>query len=408
MALTARAFSGATFFTDVRAEMDKGYAMFGGLDGGLRYVCMDAAFYRLGVLRRSSTQSFTDAAAALPAAARVVANGQLFGTSKLDYCFRGPCSVKWQGEIIQGHVVSAGDPASRPDHRHVGQFDGRAQAAFAIAKGDPSSVTSPGTYRNALGTLLPLVSARIPFGAVEIRDPAGNITQFASPGGIGSWVSRPAGTGKIVYGVHRGSNVVFVLAQQNGAAGGLDITALIARLVSMGVDDAAMGDGSDSSTLVVDHTIEVMPGERKNDSIPCGPTFTLQTLRPTAAGILRNSATTTHPMFQKTFSLSGVTARLEASILGGVELHIDALGTSTQLLAAELAALEAILPITLNGTSSKVTVKQPFVSPQGSQAADIMLAPTATSDGRLTGTLLLDYAAGLVLFEVDWPMAPGP
>src|SRR5262245_37728714 len=112
MALTARAFDGATFFRDIRAAMDRNRGLFGGLDGGMGYVCLDANFYRMDLLIRPNTQNFTDAAVALPPTVRAVANGQIFGTSRTDYCYTGPCSVQWQGEVIVGGRARTGNPAS--------------------------------------------------------------------------------------------------------------------------------------------------------------------------------------------------------------------------------------------------------------------------------------------------------
>src|SRR5215203_6870786 len=183
MTLTARPFSGSTFFSDVRAAMNTNRGMFAGSDGAFRYVCLDASFYRLEILRRPGDRRFTETATTLPPDVRVVANGQLFRP----YCWiPRPCADPiWEGEIIVAHTTHPGDPRSQAAHRHVGQWDGRGAMAFTMnTRGDPSTVTSPGTYNHALGSLIPLVQNRVPFGPTEVRDPTGKVTQLASPGGV--------------------------------------------------------------------------------------------------------------------------------------------------------------------------------------------------------------------------------
>src|SRR5262249_13200088 len=145
--------------------------------------------------------------------------------------------------------------------RNMGQWSGCSQIALGVAKGDPSTVT-PG-YLNAMGRLLPLVEAR----------------RGASAGPLGDYWTNDASVGKAVYGVCRKEQVVFMLVQKHGGSGGVTVPDLITRLVEMGVDDAVMGDGSDSATLIVDGAVEVDPGRIKNNSIPVGPAFQLHALR---------------------------------------------------------------------------------------------------------------------------------
>jgi hypothetical protein len=127
MALPAYSFSNNNFFQAIRPRMDANRGLFAGADGGLRFVCMDAVFYRLEAFIRPNTQKFTTAATALDPSVRAVANGQMFGKKNIlgmpNYNLTGPGPMKWHGEVIDGHTVKKGDPPSAPGFRYLGQWD---------------------------------------------------------------------------------------------------------------------------------------------------------------------------------------------------------------------------------------------------------------------------------------------
>ena len=403
MPLPSRSFSGSNFFFDIRVEMDKNRGMFAGADSALRFVCMDASFYRLEIFERPSSKTFTDAATALAASSsdtRVIASGQIYGTTKLDYCFSSPCPVKWQGEIIAAHVPKSGNPPSNPIHFHLGQWDGRSEIAFQIALGDPSKVTSPATYNHALGSLIPIVTQRIPFGSKPIIA-AGKFTQKQLFVGT-HWPSKPPETGKMVFGIHRGAQVVFVLAQEDDTKPGLVFTDLATRLTSMGVDDAAGGDWSNTATVVIDGSIEVTPAPYKDKSTPTGVVFRLQRLSLKPSSKLTPNSMTTDPQFSASPIISGTTGTIEQTT-AGIKIDITALGSSSGGTSASLAsALGVTLPLTLTTPSSLLTAGTHFTGLNTS--ANLVLLPTALTDGSLGGNLTITTSGGQAVFDVDWPV----
>lgn len=390
MAFVAKPFSGGSFFFDVRSSMDRG--LFAGIDGGLRYVVMDATFYRLGILVRPSATTFTAAATAVPAPVRVVANGQIFGTSRRDYCFTGPCAVQWQGEVMIGHAATAGSPASKPTFRHVGQWDGRAEVAYGIALGDPSTVVSPATYEAAMGSLHPLVVG----GA------------SASAAALGSWMTNTANTGKTAVGLHRGAQTVFVVVQEDGVTGGITVPDLIARLLSMNVNEAALADGSDSAALVVDRSIAVTPGSIKNNSIPSGLTFTLETLQLGPGSTLVPNPTTTDPEFQASTTFTGATGTIVQQTPAGLELTLTSLGASPTVSAADVLRKLGVTPplvlkTTLTTLSSGVSLTK-GLGPIFDATAVIAHVPNQVTNGEITGSLTIRTTRGLASFDVQWPV----
>jgi hypothetical protein len=392
MTLPARTFDGATFFRTIRADMNRNRGLAAGMDGGMAFVCMDASFYRMDLLIRPTNQTFTVAARALPREVRAVANGQIFGTGVTDYCYTVPCRVQWQGEVVVSGSARAGNPRSAPRFRYFGQWGGCSQVSFGTGTGDPSSVTP--TFQNAMGRLLPLVEGGT----------------GAASGPLGDWWTRPATQGKAVYGLCRAEQVVFLLVQRD-SGNGLTVPNLIRRLTSMGVEDAMMGDGSDSATLLVDGTVEVQPGRVKNNSIPVGPMFRLHSLRLTGTRSMRNDTpdaarATTDPQLQTSLEVNDQegTIRLTNS---GLELEITSLGLPFDPTVADLTTqLGVTLPLRLTAPSSLLTSAATLSGPRVS--GQITLAPQQTQDGVVTGQLTFTTRRGAARFDVSWEVEDGP
>lgn len=51
MTLPSHPFTGANFFASIRFRMDTNRGLFGGSDGDLQYVIMDAVLYRVEIFR---------------------------------------------------------------------------------------------------------------------------------------------------------------------------------------------------------------------------------------------------------------------------------------------------------------------------------------------------------------------
>lgn len=404
MPFVPRPFTGATFFADVRPLMTD-RALFAGTDADLRYIVMDTAFYKFETFLRPLGKTFVAAASELQALAqsvRVVANASF--VHNYDYArLPGPDPApSWEGEVIQGHTLIAGVPASRPDHRYIGQWDGQTEVAFQFDRGDPSGVTDPTTFNNAIGGLMPIIKRGVPFGRKEKRDGDGNLL-VAPSNAIAEWTSKHDGTGKMIVGIHRGEQILFVLAQANGwsLTGGIAILDMIGRLASMGVDDAVMGDGSDSVTLLLDGAAELTPIYYKNKSLTTGFAFRQQQLdiEPNGARLLIDPATT-DPLItmgyrsQRGFAMPDV---------GRLKFVVSSLGVQvgSQLLATLLGLT---MPLELVALTSKLTTPATYRDQAGAVEASLSLKGSRASAGTVSGKITFTTTRGKAVFQVNWPV----
>jgi hypothetical protein len=398
-------FSGATFFTDARALMKLDRGMLAGRDGPFRYVVMDALFYRLDVYVRPPTMTFTDGAEALEAndvSVRVIANAQHCSnySSKV-----GPGPVDWQGEIVTETYEDDGSPnLDFRRHMYFGQWAGIGEQSYWIQRGYPSEVTSPTRLRNAIGRLIPLITNGIPFGPEEKRDPTTGALIQKNSNAVSGWRHEWDFTGKVIAGIHRSAQAVFVFIQEHqSVVNGQPLAAVISLLRSMGIDDAVMGDGSTSVALTVDGTTEVSPLFLKNYNISTGFAFHLQKFNCAAGATLTANITSTHPQFPTGFVATSVVAELHQAF-GGVRLELTDFGSGGGMNnAAIVAALGVTLPLTLESSTSLMSGLTTFRSGTDVRAA-LDLQGTVTSPGRLVGTLSIDTAQGRAGFDVNWSL----
>lgn len=415
MAFTTRSFSGSTFFPDVRAVMTD-RALFCGKDGDFRYIVMDAVFYRFEVFMRPATQMFVAAAENAQllrsSVLRVISNASFvhdYGTAQVP--LTGPEPQSYEGEVIIGHATSAGTPASLPDHRYIGQLDGATAAAIAMDRGDPSGVTVPGTFVQAIGGLLPIIKKGVPFGPKEVFDASGTIREVAGSNAIREWQHRLDGCGKSIVGVHRETDIVFVLMQRDGYTGGKSITDVIALLTTMGVDDAVMGDGSDSVTLVVDGVAELTPKFYKDKTLTTGFAFARWHVRMRSSSRFVRDAATTDPRFPDGFRLDMPNGFLLAEPAGRVVLNLTTLGVSVDKSVAQvLSELGVTVSLELSATTPQLTVTNTFTGP-GGITASLRLEPDVEGSafdgvmvGTVRGTVTFPTAQGQVVFRAILPM----
>jgi len=366
----------------------------------MRYVIMDASFYKLNIFIRPSTQTFTDAAIARQTSnpsVRVITNGQYCN----EYAYIRPGPIQWQGEIIVSHTVRRGVPSSYPNFYHYGQFDGLTDMSYDMARGNPSAVTRDRGYNAALGRLLPLINGGV----------------LGTPVQLGSAWRDPPSVGKICLGIHRPSNTIFVFLEEDGH-GTTTIPRLQSLLNGMGVDDAALADGSDSTALVVDRGIEVTPGSLyKNPSIPCGPEFSLIELsfNPTSSQFQLNATGTTNPAFLPPFFdgnpfydsliVRGFTGTVSI-LTTGYEFRISSFGglPPPSLIGGEAADLLGVpLPLVLIAPVGNLTTPTNFVSSSSSPWVEANLRHVTSNSadkGRLEGVMLIRTSSGNVSLYV--------
>lgn len=375
-------FGGTTFLPSMRRYVDKDHGAFVGADSTtkLSYAVLDTSWYTMSVITRDRRSTFIDAAGLAGPLARVVINGQWFGLSWADYCVGAPCSVMWQGEIVQNGTVRKGVPPSAPLFRHVGQTFGCSTPSYSFTTGDPGNMFP--VYRSAMGRLLPLV---------EGGRPAGD-------GALGSALSLPASSGLPFVALSIADDLLVVAAQEDGK-GTLTVRQLRDLLVATGLDYAVLCDASNSAALLVDGQVLVSPNRLyKNPSIPTGIAFMLTSYGSISAqSSLVVAAGTTHAGFQTGERVTGTRATLK----------VDA-----QTMVLELAdwgsiagrdvenALEQALPLRLSSPRCRITSPQTLTAPK--VQADIQLRPEVTVCGRVTGTMTVQTTAGLVRLEVAW------
>jgi hypothetical protein len=184
---------------------------------------------------------------------------------------------------------------------------------------------------------------------------------------------------------------------------------MIGYLNAMGIDDAVMGDGSDSTCLAVDGQILVRPGVLKNSTIPDGLQFRRQTLT-VAAGSTTFVQTEDFALSLKLGTLPSIQTGAVASLIwgtSGLELTVTSFGGG--LSAADLGL--AALPLTLTQTTpdTNLVAGVHLGSGDGHVTIDCQIAVSGPTDpGRLTGTFTINEPVSTHLMAsgtIDWPLA---
>lgn len=399
-------FSGTNFFRDVRADMDGDRGLFFGKDGHLRYVCMDATFYRLEVFERPAASTFINTVKTFPSDVRVVTNGQFYDV----HCEASPCSSQFEGEIVMAHTAKTGNPPSRPTYFHFGQWDGRTEKAFGSGRGDPSGVTP--AFNNAIGGMLPLVQKGVRFGKKEERGPSGVIVQQSSPG-VGSLDWKPGFFGWQTIGIHRPQQVLFALGQQQATwqdPAGFKLGEIIDRFIDTGVSDAVMCDSGTSSMLIVDQSVEVVPGGDRNISMPAGFRFRLQELQLVAGTAkLTRTGGGGYPAIAMGSVSTGCAGIVELTA-GGSAVTLTSLGSIAGTPLKTTLGLTGNLVLSSSRSNLVRTPAASFQEPQSGSVATALLNLTGagqSSDGKLTGTLTVptpNVSGADAVFDVDWPL----
>jgi hypothetical protein len=340
MAFTQRPFQGATFFSDIRSAMSANRGMFAGQDGGFLYTVMDATFYRMEIYVRPAALTFTDGAESRQAVepdVRVICTGQFMAGNLLDYELVGPdLEQRFEGQIIISHSPQRFE-SEKQAWAHIGQWDGRSHVAFQVGYGEPGDVNP--RFNHAMGRLYPMIENGVPYGISDVPGSPGSSLQKFHPGTEHYILNEPDKKGKVVCGIHRDSQSVFVLVQRDGATGGMGFDDVIALLLDMGVKDAVACDGSDSVALIVEGTTEVTPGLHKNNGNTTGLMFRLQSLRLANNAMMTVNPSgndTRFPLFTHLYRTEGVISLTNS----GAEIALTQLGytSATIGVSAQLTA----------------------------------------------------------------------
>ena len=307
MTLPTKKFDGSNFFRSIRTDMDSNKGMVVGNDNGLQFVVLDAAFYRLEIFLRDDNASFTKTALSLSNDICVVTNGSHTNS----YNYLSAKRADWEGEVItHGSIPRAGVPPSFPGHYFIGRENGIPIWRYHSGRGDPSKFSPKLEF--ALGRLLPLIQNRV--RAVPLPKPGEKLISGTIPSNaMTQWEKLSPTKGKIGAGIHRASGCLFVFCQEDKASPGMHIRTLIDRMMVMGVNDAVLGDGSDSACIIVNRAIHATPASKKNRSITTGFMFRLSPIHFYGGSIDITSSTDSHFPYLK---LKSVVGYIEATTTG--------------------------------------------------------------------------------------------
>lgn len=335
MTLPAKAFDGASFFQSIRANMDSNSGLTGGNDNGMQFVVMDATFYNFEVFLRKSGSTFKTSALGLDQMVRVVTSAGFVHEYNKVY---GTDAVPWEGEVIIRGIRQSGGYC-KPEYQKLGgcytpypfigiEKDGISIRRYKVSKNDPSKITPKLEF--AHGYMLPLILGRLRAVPVsEAGDPPKRGV-FPSPS-MEDWYKRPPETGKAGVGIHRTSNCIFVFCQRHDDSSGMGIRTLIDRMMKMGVDDAVLGDGSDSTCLFVDkilHVDNASWNDYKNRSLMTGFAFRIRPLNSSKGTFAISSSTDPTLLFR--FQSSGVNCTIKAATTpSALKMEIASLGQVT-------------------------------------------------------------------------------
>jgi hypothetical protein len=397
-------------FTTIRAGMlgpDAGLALVKDPVRNIVVLAADAAFYDLQCYVRSGGLTFSGGALAACAPGnangiRAVTSGQIYEV--LPSVNQG-VDIFWFGDVITGGQLHPDTRERRPDHRHIGKWAGRTEKAYAVAKGDPRDVRP--RYREAIGALLPIIEQGRPFTATAAANPSVGVTESFSPTLAGEWLGRAAWVGKIIFGIHRAADLLFVMAQEDGyyaRSSGVSLGTMIGWLHQWGVTDAAMGDGSDTVMVAVDGVLAAtatMAG--KDPTTPNGLALRQRTL--VASG--STTVTTASPALAAVLGPLPATLASAAGTLSwtpsGVRLEVASLGGG---LTASQLGLPA-LPVTLSTASSNLVGGATLSEPSGPLSITATLVVSGPTDpGTLTGPFTLGAGGATATGSIAWGLAP--
>jgi hypothetical protein len=403
MTLPTKSFDGPTFFTSIRQEMNMNRGMAAGNDNGLQFVVMDAVLYRFEVFLRDDDKTFTGTAATLSSSYRVISNA----SHTHEYNRFGDLErTDWEGEvIIRGSIPRPGDPPSYPSHRFFGRENGIPIRRYHSDKGDPSAFRP--TLHNAIGRLLPMIQNKTRFG--PLPQPGTSPTPGVLPSNaMTDWFAHPPKKGKVGVGIHRASGCIFIICQQQGASPGMHVKTLIDRMMTMGVDDAVLGDGSDSAILIVDGVVHATPGEKKNRSLTTGFMFNLTPIDSLGTFSISSSSdenfnfNTGIDIVGFPFLVSDVRLTIDAPPTStGLKMRVDSFGTWLPPATPDIGPLMDIpsYPLILTSPSTDLTSGVTFsTSLSGLQVRvnNLKLSVDPGGFDQLTGALKVINSRGVI------------
>jgi Phosphodiester glycosidase len=351
-----KSLGGAGFFEAVRATMaTTGDWLFAGTDTfySLKYVVMDALFYGMETILRPdgsanadynpshlSAQTFTGSAAKLTNSSltvprfRVVVNGNFYDNTA--YNVTPGANHWWQGELYKGGKPIQAPPKSANaaplcDCSFIGR-NGQRTGCYRCENFKPSLFNSQHpssklTY--ALGGLLRLIQNKKQAPSLDTTE----------------WFVK----GKTIVGLHKTTETVFVVVQEDANLLGTELAKIVARLTDAGVNDAVKCDSGSSATLIVDGAIVIKCVERKDNSTPNGLAFKFAnlTLGGPNSDLSVNGGPQSIPNFDGSIAATAGKLTLTINSFGSTQLKTPGAVASSLSLPANAGfplKLEAVAP----------------------------------------------------------------
>ncbi|WNG50857.1 phosphodiester glycosidase family protein [Archangium minus] len=185
-----------------------------------------------------------------------------------------------EGRVVENGEVVAGVPS--PEKFHLAwtpTSSSNLSSNWKFGKGDP-----PDNVALGFGGAIPVIINKTPYGVGNTYKPgaSANAPATGEPGadapyltqrnnrGFKELEARGPDVGKVIIGIDRDKDLLYVVAQEDGAKPGMRASEIRDSLLKLGVDDAVAFDGSDSATLTRDNKVVVEPGLRKDLTIPYG------------------------------------------------------------------------------------------------------------------------------------------
>ncbi|MEO7033651.1 MAG: hypothetical protein ABI548_07200 [Polyangiaceae bacterium] len=361
-------------FKNIRTKLINGIGFFS--DGVYRYAVADSNAYRLDIVRRTKSITWSNTISALPSAFKVVVNGGFFGPEGVYKQAKDgvvdPTLVTSNGDVKQGGKIVEPDNGAGSDFFFFGH-DAAAPPVYSAGRGNPPTAVTEGS--GALGPMIltnPTTKAPLRFGARNIYTSDPNKSSIpASPAEFADCVQRSNAryasvqsqaegfrhAGFCVVAVLPSDSLVIVVAKPQGDDANLDT--IRDALFSVKCTLACFTDASTSTSMAVDGVMEpgLAPASYKDGSIETG--FGLFLYKPAPGATLNVAFTQVEVLDDETFFGSN-TWTLNGDVNGSTQVLLNKAEVDTGQIINLSAGFQttvtvppgADLVVTITGTDS--------------------------------------------------------
>jgi RHS repeat-associated protein len=232
---------------------------------------------RVSPLLRKNGETFTGTALQMNTANKIdyIVNAQQFEGNRFFYFFASNNSrfISQGFTVSQSKIITGRSSRNRfyfsmkNDEISFGKGDAPKDADFAIGGGIPLIVN--GLKYGSEN----IYSADAPEGLPKTGDPGAENTKYLLQRSNAGFSSQDkASLGKTVIGYNSQTGALMIVSQQDGTKG-MTLSQIRDYLFNLGYNNALSFDGSNSATLVKDDNVLTTPSYLKNNGIPSGIKF---------------------------------------------------------------------------------------------------------------------------------------